>query len=161
MINNQNIAVMSEKIAQLEAAIKTAGIELPTVTADDNGKSLQVVAGKWAKGVILDAEHLPYNSELSIKDKLDIVGVKIVSTVVTISASESAYSDADKTLDSVTGYTPIAVAGYALNDPNKFMIKALISNGHLIVTVGTKGTQIYSGNADFNIIYVKDAMIIS
>ena len=50
MINNQNIAVMSEKIAQLEAAIKTAGIELPAVTTDDNGKALQVVAGKWDKG---------------------------------------------------------------------------------------------------------------
>ena len=51
MINNQNIAVLSEKVAALEAAIKSAGIELPSVTTDDNGKTLQVVAGKWDKGM--------------------------------------------------------------------------------------------------------------
>lgn len=51
MINTQNIAELSEKVAALEAAIKTAGIELPTVTTDDNGKTLQVVAGKWDKGM--------------------------------------------------------------------------------------------------------------
>ena len=50
MINNYDIAVLSEKVAYLEAAIKNAGIELPEVTTDDNGKTLQVVAGKWDKG---------------------------------------------------------------------------------------------------------------
>ena len=50
MINNYDIAVLSEKVAYLEAAIKNAGIELPGVTTDDNGKTLQVVAGKWDKG---------------------------------------------------------------------------------------------------------------
>ena len=53
MINTQNIAELSEKVAALEAAIKNAGIELPTVTTDDNGKTLQVVAGKWDKGMII------------------------------------------------------------------------------------------------------------
>ena len=53
MINNQNIAALSEKVAALEAAIKNAGIELPSVTTDDNGKTLQVVAGKWDKGMII------------------------------------------------------------------------------------------------------------
>ena len=95
MINNYDIAVMSEKIAQLEAAIKTAGIELPTVTADDNTTLLQVVAGKWAKGVKLPAitaddegkalnvnssgawqvskigaENIPYDSTSSVKEKI-------------------------------------------------------------------------------------------
>lgn len=53
MINNQNIAVLSEKVAALEAAIKNAGIELPEVTSDDNGKALQVVNGAWATGAII------------------------------------------------------------------------------------------------------------
>ena len=53
MINNQNLAVLSEKVAALEAAIKSAGIELPSVTTDDNGKTLQVVAGKWDKGMVI------------------------------------------------------------------------------------------------------------
>lgn len=50
MINNYDPAVLSEKVAYLEAAIKNAGIELPEVTTDDNGKTLQVIAGKWDKG---------------------------------------------------------------------------------------------------------------
>lgn len=50
MVNNYDVAVLSEKVAYLEAAIKNAGIELPTVTSDDNGKTLQVVNGAWATG---------------------------------------------------------------------------------------------------------------
>ena len=50
MINTQNIAELSEKVAALEAAIKSAGIELPEVTSEDNGKTLQVVNGAWATG---------------------------------------------------------------------------------------------------------------
>ena len=53
MINTQNIAEISEKVAYIEAALKTAGIELPSVTEDDNGKTLQVVAGKWDKGIVI------------------------------------------------------------------------------------------------------------
>lgn len=53
MINNQNIAVLSEKVAALEAAIKNAGIKLPSVTTDDNGKGLQVVNGAWATGSLI------------------------------------------------------------------------------------------------------------
>ena len=55
MINNQNIAVLSEKVAALEAAIKNAGIELPEVTSADNGKGLQVVNGAWATGAKIPA----------------------------------------------------------------------------------------------------------
>ena len=50
MVNNYNEAVLSEKVAYLEAAIKNAGIELPEVTSEDNGKTLQVVNGAWATG---------------------------------------------------------------------------------------------------------------
>lgn len=49
MINNQNLAVLSEKVAYLENALKTAGV-LPEVSASDNGVALQVVNGAWAKG---------------------------------------------------------------------------------------------------------------
>ena len=53
MINTQNIAELSEKVAALEAAIKNAGIELPEVTGADNGKTLQVIEGAWATGAII------------------------------------------------------------------------------------------------------------
>lgn len=49
MINNQNLAVLSEKVAYLEGAIKTAGV-LPDVSASNNGSALQVVEGAWAIG---------------------------------------------------------------------------------------------------------------
>ena len=74
MINTQNIAELSEKVAALEAAIKTAGIELPTVTTDDNGKTLQVVAGKWDTGskIPTSADDIPYSEGVSVGDMLDI-----------------------------------------------------------------------------------------
>ena len=50
MVNNYDVAVLSEKVAYLEAAIKNAGIELPEVTSEDNGKVLQVLEGVWATG---------------------------------------------------------------------------------------------------------------
>ena len=50
MVNNYDVAVLSEKVAYLEAAIKNAGIELPEVTSEDNGKTLQVINGAWATG---------------------------------------------------------------------------------------------------------------
>lgn len=53
MVNNYNVAVLSEKVAYLEAAIKNAGIVLPEVTSEDNGKTLQVVNGAWATGNII------------------------------------------------------------------------------------------------------------
>lgn len=50
MVNNYDVAVLSEKVAYLEAAIKNAGIELPEVTEADNGKTLQVIEGAWGTG---------------------------------------------------------------------------------------------------------------
>lgn len=49
MINNYDVAVLSEKVAYLENALKAAGV-LPDVTASDNGSTLQVVNGAWATG---------------------------------------------------------------------------------------------------------------
>ena len=74
MINNQNIAILSEKVAALEAAIKNAGIELPEVTDADNGKTLQVVEGAWATGEKIpeNADDISYSTGVSVKDMLDI-----------------------------------------------------------------------------------------
>lgn len=52
MINNYDVAVLSEKVAYLENALKTAGV-LPEVSASDNGKALQVINGAWASGIDL------------------------------------------------------------------------------------------------------------
>ena len=77
MINNQNIAVLSEKVAALEAAIKNAGIELPSVTADDNGKTLQVVEGAWATGGIIPALVAnPEGATTATLKALELNGVK-------------------------------------------------------------------------------------
>lgn len=89
MINNQNLTVLSEKVAYLENALKTAGV-LPEVSASDNGKALQVVNGAWATGSLMP-EGLPAVSEIdnskglivssgawsigNIKDPIEIINI--------------------------------------------------------------------------------------
>lgn len=64
MINNQNLAVLSEKVAALEAAIKEVGTGLPSVTGSDNGKTLQVVGGEWDKGATIpEIQTLTYTGD--------------------------------------------------------------------------------------------------
>lgn len=100
MINTQNIAELSEKVAALEAAIKTAGIELPKVTTDDNGKTLQVVAGKWDKGAIIpDAVTANPTGEITN----NITALQIGSTKYNIEDS-STYAVLNGTMDANVGF---------------------------------------------------------
>lgn len=87
MINNQNIAVLSEKVAAIEAALKTAGIELPEVTSADNGKGLQVVNGAWATGAIIP-DAVTANPETTTSD---LTAVSIGSTNYIIKDSRLIY----------------------------------------------------------------------
>ena len=73
MVNSQNIAILSEKVAALEAAIKNAGIELPEVSSSDNGKALQVVDGAWAIGDIIP--EVTANPEASATGTLTKLGI--------------------------------------------------------------------------------------
>ncbi|MBO7734814.1 MAG: hypothetical protein J6S67_19800 [Methanobrevibacter sp.] len=50
MVNSYDIAILSEKVARLEALLAGGGVALPEVTSEDNGATLQVVGGVWAKG---------------------------------------------------------------------------------------------------------------
>ena len=50
MVNSYDIAILSEKVARLEALLAGGGVALPEVTSEDNGATLQVVEGAWAKG---------------------------------------------------------------------------------------------------------------
>lgn len=106
MINNYDVAVLSEKVAYLENALKTAGV-LPEVSASDNGATLQVVEGVWAKGIdlpelpnvvptdagkvlsvddsgsweaaTLDADNVEYSTGVSVKDELDRMNANSVT----------------------------------------------------------------------------------
>ena len=69
-------------MAYLEAAIKNAGIELPEVTSEDNGKALQVVNGAWAAGYV-DADDTVYSEGVSVKDKIDSV---ITDSAITVTS---------------------------------------------------------------------------
>lgn len=73
MINNQNIAVLSEKVAALEAAIKNAGIELPKVTEADDGKTLQVIDGAWATGGLIPttSDEIDYDEDTTVTEAFD------------------------------------------------------------------------------------------
>lgn len=53
MVNSYDIAILSEKVARLEALLAGGGVALPEVTSEDNGAALQVVNGAWAKGLEL------------------------------------------------------------------------------------------------------------
>ena len=89
MINNQNIAVLSEKVAALEAAIKNAGIELPEVTGADNGKTLQVVAGKWATGgkIPTNSDDIDYDEDTTVTEAINEPALDI-SNVFTLNTAE-------------------------------------------------------------------------
>ena len=50
MVNSYDVAILSEKVARLEALLAAGGVSLPEVSASDNGATLQVVNGAWAKG---------------------------------------------------------------------------------------------------------------
>ena len=44
-----NYVVIPDVISAIAKKAPSAGVELPKVTASDNGKVLTVVSGKWAK----------------------------------------------------------------------------------------------------------------
>ena len=105
MVNSYDIAILSEKVAALEAAIKNAGIELPEVTEADNGATLQVVNGAWATGAIIPGVINNLNSD-STTDALSAAQGKTLN----------AYSG--ETLGSMaikrTGFQRIVQATYGL-----------------------------------------------
>ena len=150
MINNYDIAVLSEKVAYLEAAIKNAGIELPEVTTDDNGKTLQVVNGAWATGskipgVVNSLDSTSETDALSaaqgkaLDDKITGIGGTVYSKSITattdangiitsdLSTSDYVYIGTDLTASLIT------LAVNALSD-QKIRIKILNSTDLLPVT---------------------------
>lgn len=73
MVNSYDVAVLSEKVAYLEAALKSAGIELPEVTSEDNGDALIVRNGAWINDEIAysDISGLGWTNEEVIDDTLE------------------------------------------------------------------------------------------
>ncbi len=68
MVNNQNIGVLSEKVARLESDVKT--LALPSVTSSDAGKSPVVnSSGAWEAATI-DGDNVKYSEGVSISDKI-------------------------------------------------------------------------------------------
>ena len=110
---------------------------------------------------IITAEQVAYDDDNSVKDMIDGIELKIEQVSVTVPASSTPYSDVDKTLDAVTGYNPVGIVGYALNDQNKILIKGYVSAGHLLVTIGTKQTTVYSGSVTFFILYAKNKIKVT
>lgn len=144
MVNSYDVAVLSEKVAYLEAALKSAGIELPEVSASDNGKVLQVVNGAWATG-----------------QKIIDPGAKVVSYEYSQEASTGTYANIEIPL-SETGYTPVGLVGFALNSVSLILVKASIEEGSLIVTVAPKsGTDVAAGTRNFDVLFIKSDNIIS
>ena len=79
MINNQNIGVLSEKVARLESDVKT--LALPSVTSSDEGKSPVVNAsGSW-EAANIRADNVILSEGVSVKDAVDTLesGVSLLS----------------------------------------------------------------------------------
>lgn len=93
MVNSQNIAVLSEKVADLEAAIKNAGIELPEVTSSDNGKALQVVNGAWATGDNLSPITDTTSNMFSILKQGSIVVLQLNTASITLESDDITLTD--------------------------------------------------------------------
>ena len=91
MINNQNIGVLSEKVARLESDVKT--LALPPVETTDEGKALVVnSSGAW-EAAIIDGDDVPYSEGVSVSDEL--TKLNSVTTVLSIAADTyTSWSDA-------------------------------------------------------------------
>lgn len=93
MVNSYDLAILSEKVAYLEGALKSAGIELPAVTSDDNGKTLQVVDGAWATGNLIPAVPAVINAlnSTSETDALAAAQGKALNDLLSLNSGNEAY----------------------------------------------------------------------
>lgn len=134
MINNQNIAVLSEKVAALEAAIKNAGIELPEVTGADNGKTLQVVEGAWATGALIpDAVTANPTGEITN----DLTALQIGSTKYNI-RENLLFSESEEVVGKWINGKPLyrkTISCGALPNNTSMTVNHNISNLNVVVAV--------------------------
>lgn len=177
MVNNYDVAVLSEKVAYLEAAIKNAGIELPTVTSDDNGKTLQVIEGAWATGMLLP--ELPAvtgddnGKTLQVSSGAWATGSKIpgvVNTLDSTSTTDALSAAQGKELDgkitgliktkTVTG-TTLATGNLSLDLQSTTSIIVGLQNesGGYIVLPYIYNTNIYAHVLDTNLAIVSETNV--
>ena len=134
MVNNYDVAVLSEKVAYLEAAIKNAGIELPEVTSEDNGKTLQVVNGAWATG-----SKIP-----GVIDSLDSTSTTDALSAAQGKALKTAIENGEVLSDTITATT---TASGAVQVPSAGYSK--IVGCHYVPESGQNGLVFYRGDAYF------------
>ena len=122
MINTQNIAELSEKVAYIEAALKTAGIELPSVTEDDNGKTLQVVAGKWDKGIVIP--ELPAVTGSDNNNVLEVVNGAWSKNKVITKVSEIVATATNTQVSPFGAYGSLDISSYIRANGTLIAVKA-------------------------------------
>lgn len=167
MVNSQNIAILSEKVAALEAAIKNAGIELPEVDSSDNGKALQVVNGAWATGVKIPAiaDDIGYG-ESNVGEALDTimaypVQVKNVTHSATVAANGTANWNPFEDDIALTGYTPIGVIGFQFNNVNLIWVNKRIEDSAYGMLIANTSAASITQSVSYTVLYIKDTLKVS
>jgi hypothetical protein len=141
MVNSQNIAVLSEKVAALEAALKNAGVVLPEVTSSDNGKALQVVNGAWATG----------------DNIYDLIKIKTVSHIATVAAGATSNWNPMTDDIAITGYTPIGVIGFKFNNVSIKWVNFSIEDSDYGMLVTNTSNASVTQTFTYNVLYIKSA----
>ena len=88
-------------------------------------------------------------------------GLKLVNGSLPFTGGSASYKDisADFT-NYLGGYVPVALAGYALNSANYFLIKSALSGNVLSLTLGTKTGSFSDGNVNVTLLCVSSAFTI-
>lgn len=134
MVNSQNIAILSEKVAALEAALKNADIGLPEVDTSDNGKSLQVVEGAWATG-----------------SKIPEV-VNALDSTSTIDALSAAQGKAlDESIKAITGVSVLSIPANTYSTWGEALTALATAFGTLTQAQKERAYLIWDGRLKYNI----------
>lgn len=116
------------------------GIELPAVTAADDGDVLTVVSGKWAKAAAAGGKTLySHNLRIGLDDD-DLGSIIAICSIVTDSSAPMALTDLSGYMAST--HAEIVVNGYCMSGTNNAPAYLYLSGSKVFVQLVDESTQV-------------------